>query len=34
VTGGWRILSVDYDSGGIVYDVDQSGPLIGATFRF
>lgn len=34
VTGGWRVLSVDYDDGGTVYDVDQSGPLIGATFRF
>jgi hypothetical protein len=34
VTGGWRILSVDYDDDGIVYDVVQSGPLIGATFRF
>ena len=34
VTGGWRILSVDYDDDGIVYGVDQSGPLIGATFRF
>jgi hypothetical protein len=34
VTGGWRVLSVDYDDDGIVYDVDQSGPLIGATFRF
>ena len=34
VTGGWRILSVDYDDDDIVYDVTQSGPLIGATFRF
>jgi hypothetical protein len=34
VTGGWRILSVDYEGDGIVYDVEQSGPLIGATFRF
>lgn len=30
----WRYLSVDYDDGGIVYDVNQSGPLFGVTFRF
>ncbi len=34
VTAGWRILSVDYDGNDIVYDVTQSGPLIGASFRF
>ena len=31
---GWRVLSVDYDDKGIVFDATQSGPLIGATFRF
>ena len=34
VTGAWRVLSVDYDQGGIVYDVTQSGPLLGVTFKF
>lgn len=31
---GWRHLDVDYDSNGILYDVEQSGPVLGATFRF
>ncbi len=31
---GWRHLSVDYDDDGVVYDVDQTGPVLGATFRF
>jgi len=31
---GWRHLEVDYDEDGIVFDVTQTGPLIGATFRF
>ena len=34
LTFGWRYLAVDYDDDGIVFDVNQSGPLIGATFRF
>ncbi len=34
LTAGFRALSVDYDQDGIVYDVTQAGPLIGATFRF
>ena len=34
VTGAWRLLSVDYDRDGIVFDVTQSGPLLGLTFRF
>lgn len=34
LTFGWRYLAVDYDNDGIVFDVSQSGPLIGATFRF
>ncbi|SDE71871.1 hypothetical protein [Ruegeria marina] len=31
---GWRYMSVDYQDNGIVFDVSQSGPLIGATFKF
>lgn len=31
---GWRFLAVDYEKDGIVFDVTQSGPLLGATFRF
>lgn len=31
---GWRHLEVDYDEGGVVFDVRQSGPVLGATFRF
>jgi hypothetical protein len=34
ITAAWRYLSVDYEDDGIKYDVDQSGPLLGATFRF
>ena len=34
VSVGWRYLAVDYDKDGIVFDVSQSGPLLGATFRF
>lgn len=31
---GYRYLSVDYDHGGFLYDVDQQGPVLGAAFRF
>jgi len=31
---GYRYLAVDYKSGGSVFDVSLSGPIIGATFRF
>jgi hypothetical protein len=34
VSLGWRHLDVDYDSNGILYDVRQSGPVLGGTFRF
>ncbi|RYH07186.1 hypothetical protein [Tropicimonas sp. IMCC6043] len=34
LTFGWRYLAVDYEEDGIVFDVTQSGPLLGATFRF
>ena len=31
---GWAILDVDYEDGSFAYDVNQSGPYLGATFRF
>lgn len=31
---GYRILSVDYDHGGFVYDIRMQGPVIGMTYRF
>jgi hypothetical protein len=34
VSFGWRHLEVDYREAGVVFDVAQSGPIIGATFRF
>lgn len=34
VSFGWRHMSVDYEDDGIVFDVSQSGPLIGASFKF
>lgn len=34
VTFAWRHQVVDYNDDGIVYDVTQTGPLLGATFRF
>lgn len=34
IAGAWRVLSVDYSQDGIVYDVRQSGPILGLTFRF
>ncbi|WP_138469330.1 hypothetical protein [Poseidonocella sp. HB161398] len=34
LTMAWRHLAVDYGEDGITYDVHQSGPLLGATFRF
>lgn len=34
VNFGWRHLEVDYENDGVVFDVRQSGPVIGATFRF
>lgn len=34
LTGGWRHYSVDYDKGAFLYDVEQSGPYIGARFEF
>lgn len=34
LSAGYRHLSVDYRSGGTRIDVDLSGPLLGATWRF
>ena len=31
---GYRYLSVDYRDDGFVYDMDQSGPLLGVNLRF
>jgi hypothetical protein len=31
---GWAVLDVDYEDGDFAYDVNQSGPYFGATFRF
>lgn len=33
-TIGWRHMVVDYDEDGVVFDVTQTGPVLGATFRF
>ena len=34
VSFGWRHLEVDYDSGDTLFDIRQSGPVLGATFAF
>lgn len=34
VSAGYKHLSVDYDDDGYVFDVDLSGPVLGATYRF
>jgi len=34
VSAGYRHLSVDYDDGGQVLDIELSGPLVGATLKF
>lgn len=31
---GYRHLKVDYEDGGFVWDVELSGPIVGASFRF
>ncbi len=33
-SGGYKVLSVDYDHGGHVYDTRLSGPVVGVTYRF
>ena len=34
VSAGWRHLEVDHDGNDVLFDLSQSGPVIGATFRF
>ncbi len=34
VSGGYKVLDVDYDHGGHVYDVRLKGPAFGLTWRF
>jgi hypothetical protein len=34
VSLGYKVLDVDYEDGGHVYDVRLSGPVMGATYRF
>jgi len=34
VSAGYRHLSVDYEDGGQVLDIELSGPLVGATLKF
>lgn len=34
VAAGWRHYAVDFEEDGFVYDVVQSGPIVGVTFRF
>ncbi|WP_145962837.1 porin family protein [Mangrovicoccus ximenensis] len=31
---GWRQIDVDYDDDGTVFDVTQSGPIVGLSFKF
>jgi len=34
LVGGWRYYAVDRTDGSFVWDVSQSGPIVGLTFRF
>ena len=34
LSAGWRHYGVDYEEDGFVYDVTQSGPIMGVTFRW
>jgi hypothetical protein len=34
LTAGWRHFAVDYDKGDFLYDVKQSGPVLGGRFEF
>lgn len=34
LSAGWRHYAVDYDKGQFLYDVKQSGPILGARFEF
>lgn len=31
---GWRVLDVDYDKDGVLFDARQSGPVLGVSFKF
>ena len=34
LSGGYRMLGVDYENDGYVFDVTMSGPMLGASYRF
>jgi opacity protein-like surface antigen len=34
VSAGYRHLTVDYEDGGQLLDIELSGPLVGATLKF
>lgn len=34
VAAGYRILGVDYRDDGFAYDIEQSGPMLGAVIEF
>jgi hypothetical protein len=34
IDAGWAVLDIDYENGSFGYDVNMSGPYLGATFRF
>jgi hypothetical protein len=34
VSAGYKVLSVDYDQDGFIYDTTLSGPVLGVTYRF
>ncbi|RLD06037.1 MAG: hypothetical protein DRI65_07555 [Chloroflexota bacterium] len=34
IVGGYRHLELDYDNGPFLFDVEMSGPVMGATFSF
>lgn len=33
-SAGYKVLDVDYDDGGHVYDTRLAGPVFGVTYRF
>ncbi|MBB2908659.1 hypothetical protein FHR76_005079 [Rhizobium sp. RAS22] len=34
VSGGYKVLGVDYDHDGHLFDARLSGPVLGLTYRF
>ena len=34
LSGGWRYYAVDFEKGDFLYDVRQSGPILGARYNF